>query len=165
MSIQGYSGLFSVFQSLINRYWTSAAGANQAGWDKVFLKGTLTSIQVISSVMIGQKSPRNFLIYSCLFHWREGGWRHVTGPGFPGNNNLPIRPEISPANLTLPVCQSNTKRQRGKWERERWRKWHPPRANVCVQDGTSLAKKFRKKLTLGEMEEAGCCKRLNISIV
>lgn len=37
--------------------------------------------------------------------------------GFLGKINLPIKPEISPAHQTLPVCLSNTKVQQGN-ERE-----------------------------------------------
>lgn len=67
MSIQGYSGLFSVSKaSLIDTEHRLLEQIKLAG-TRCFLKGTLTSIHVISSVMIGKKSPQNFFICSCLF--------------------------------------------------------------------------------------------------
>lgn len=156
MSIQGYSGLFSVSKaSLIDTEHRLLEQIKLAG-TRCFLKGPWHPFVSFLQLWLVRKVHKTLFFALVCFFWQEGGWRHVTGLGFRRNNNLPIRPEISPANLTLAVCLSNTKRQRGKWER--WRKWHPRRVNVCVQDRTLLAKKFRKKLTLEEMEEAGRCK-------
>lgn len=41
--------------------------------------------------------------------------RHVKVPGFGRNINLPIRPEITWPDLTLPVCLSMKERTREEW--------------------------------------------------
>lgn len=45
--------------------------------------------------------------------------RHVKVPGFWRNISLPIRPEITWSDLTLPVCLSTRETKRGEWEDRR----------------------------------------------
>lgn len=73
MSIQGYSGLFSIsIASLIDTEYLLLQQM------EVFLKWTLTSIDVISSFMIGKKSSGDFS-YQYFWGRMEAGYR----AGFP----------------------------------------------------------------------------------
>lgn len=45
--------------------------------------------------------------------------RHVKVPGFWRNINLPIRPEITWPDLTLPACLSTGERKTEEWEERR----------------------------------------------